>query len=94
MEPFRPFDRKGDEEYFVSNDPILLAKDRAATESLRFWARTLSNDVLISYLEKSAEILGNYGGSYSATLENIEEFKKSSLPKKVRLLFNRFIKRR
>lgn len=94
MEPFRPFDRKGDEECFVSNDPILLAKDRAATESLRFWARTLSNDALISYLEKSAEILGNYSGSYSATLENIENFKKSSLSKKVWLLFNRFIKRR
>lgn len=94
MEPFRPFDRKGDEECFVSNDPILLAKDRAATESLRFWARTLSNDALISYLEKSAEILGNYSGSYSATLENIEEFKKSSLSKKAWLLFKRFIKRR
>lgn len=94
MEPFRPFDRKGDEDYFVSNDPILLVKDRAATESLRFWARDLTDDALISYLEKSAEILGNYSGSYSATLENIEEFKKSSLLKKVRLLFNRFIKHR
>ncbi len=94
LKPIRPFDRKGNEEYFVSNDPILLAKDRTATESLRFWARDLTNDALISYLEKSAEILGNYSGNYSATLERIEEFKKSSLSRKVCLLFNRFIKRR